>query len=208
MFTELGPDFIMIENLILSALFGTGILIVFYITYSKISIGRSFAFTLILLPPVSCMVAMIISNDFYIAVGMVGALSIIRYRHSMKDAKNLMFVFWAVSAGLACGFTQRRIAVVSFMIIALIALAVYFITERRRTGMLVVRTCGSAEDIEEILKELSISYNVRYKSLDEACDILFEIKSKFRRRKQIDSTVCERLMLLDEVSSVKFIENN
>jgi len=206
--TILGDDFLFLENLILAAICGVGIFIVFYFTYGKISVNRSFAFTLLMLPPVACLTAVIISNDIFLAVGMLGALSIIRYRHSMKEAKNLVFIFWAMTAGLAFGLTQRRIAVISSIVIAVLIFTVHIVVTRRRSGMLAVRTSGSTGEIEKILEEFSIAYDIKHKSLNEASDVLYELRHKKGIKAVLDNTVCEQIMLLEGVSSVKYIENN
>ena len=197
----------MLENMILSFLFGVGIFAVFYITYSKVSVSGSFAFTLIMLPPISCLVMLIIRNDLYLSVGMLGALSIIRYRYSMKEAKNLLFVFWAVTMGLACGILQRRTALVAFILIAAVAILIHFVFERKNTAMLAVKTSGSAQEIEKILKKLAITYDVKHTSLDKTSDILYEIKPE-KGKKQFDKRLCEKISLLKGVSSVKFIKSN
>jgi uncharacterized membrane protein YhiD involved in acid resistance len=215
-----------ITNLILASLCGIGIFIVFFITYKKISVSRSFSCTLILLSPVACVVALIISNNIVVAVGMVGALSIIRFRHSMKESKNLVFVFWAVTAGLACGLGLKRIAVVSCAIIAVLVVVTHFLIERRRYGTLAVKTSGSIDEIENIFKEHTVQYKINYQSIDrqstgkqntdhqdtdhqsikEKSDILYEIKHKGGYRRINQSVICKRIMLLEGVSSVKYIE--
>jgi len=207
MFAQYVPDALMLENMILSSVLGVGILAVFYITNRKVSVNSGFAFTLIMLPPISCLVMLIIRNDLFWSVGMLGALSIIRYRYSMKEAKNLLFVFWAVTMGLACGIMQRRTALVAFIIIAVVTILIHFVFERKNTAMLAVKTNGSAGEIEKILKELEIAYDVKHTSLDKTSDILYEIKPE-KGKKMLDKRLCEKILLLEGVSSVKFIKSN
>jgi len=202
------PDSLMLENMIVSSLLGVGIFAIFYITYRNVSVSGSFAFTLIMLPPISCLVMLIIKNDLFFSVGMLGALSIIRYRYSMKDAKNLLYVFWAVTMGLACGLLHRRTALVSFIIIAAVALLIHFVFERKNTAMLAVKTSGSAEDVEKILRELAITYDVKHTSLSDVSDILYEIKPGKGKKELFDKSLCEKIILLEGVSSVKFIKSN
>jgi len=203
-----GTDLLMLENMLLSCLFGAAIFAVFYVTHRRLSVSKSFAFTLIMLPPISCLVALIIKHDLFLSVGMLGALSIIRYRHSMKESKNLLYVFWAVTMGLACALIQRRIAMVSFIIIMIVALAIHFVVERKNTAMLAVRTSGSAEDVENILRESTIRYEVKHTSLSDVSEILYEIKPGKGKKELFDKRLCEEIMLLKGVSSVKFIKNN
>jgi hypothetical protein len=136
------------ENMVLSSLCAIGILIVFHITSGRSTVNRSFAYTLIILPPVACMVSMIITNAFVVAVGMVGALSIIRFRHIVRESKDLAFVFWSVSTGIGCGVTQiRRIVIPTSIIIAVLILAVRLLQGARHFGTLSVKTSGSVLDV-------------------------------------------------------------
>jgi hypothetical protein len=205
-------NIMIIENLLLALLCGVGILIVFFITYSKVSVNSSFAFTLLLLPPISGMIALVINNDIVLAIGMVGSLSIVRFRHSMKESKNLVFIFWAVTAGIACGLSLRFLAVLSCAMIAVFIRAVHFITRHRNYGMLTIKA-GPVEDIthftdeiENIFKELSLKYEIKYKSTGQTTDILYELKNKKGIGIKSDKTINTRIMEVDNVSSVKFIK--
>ena len=194
-----------IENLILASICGIGILAVFNITYRKISVSRNFTYTLILLPPVSCMIALGISNNIVIAAGMLGSLSIIRFRNSLKETKDLVFIFWAVTAGITCGLSLRRITVIWCCIVAGLALAISYFSGRRCHGTLAVRTSGDSEGIERIFNEYAVKYDLKYKNMDESSDLLYECKYKKELDKEIAKTICERIMLIDGVISVKFI---
>jgi len=203
---EVIGDFLIFYLLLLAALCGILIVVIFYITYRNTSVNRSFIFTLLMLPPVACMVAMIITNGIVLAVGMVGALSIVRFRHSMKESKNLVFIFWAVTSGLACGLALTRIALFSSAVIAIFVLAIHFFTERRRSGTLAVHTTGGTDEVEIILNGFPVEYSIKYESLGETSNILFEIKHKGKTNKGIYKTICEKVFSLEGVTSVKYIE--
>jgi uncharacterized membrane protein YhiD involved in acid resistance len=171
-------------------------------------------FTLLMLPPVACMVAMIITNDLVLAVGMVGALSIVRFRHSMKESNNLVFIFWAVTAGIACGLGLLRIAAISSTIIAVFMLAIHFITVYKRSGTLSVRTTGGAEksviskdEVERVLNGFPMKYSIKYESLGETSDVLYDIKHRGIRKRDVFKTICKEILSLEGVTSVKYIES-
>ena len=195
-------QFDVIYNLLFAIMCGVGIFTIFYITHRKISVSRSFAFTLILLPPVAAMVSVIVTNDIVLAVGMLGALSIIRFRHSMKESKNLVFVFWAVTSGIACGLSFRKLTVIWCAMIAVILLAIHFFSGFKRIGTLSVKTSGSAEDIEGVFDELSLKYSLKYRNTNETSDLLYE----FRHKKGIEKHICGKIIKLEGVSAVRFIE--
>jgi hypothetical protein len=198
------PEFI--DNVVLSILCGVGIFAVYYVTNKKISVSNSFVYTLILLPPVSSMIATIAVNDLILVAGMLGALSIIRFRHSMKESKNLVFVFWAVTAGIACGLSFRVITALWCIIIATAMLLIHFLYGLKRLASLTIKTNGNIEEIENIIKGLSVSYETKYKNVGETSEILYELKHKVKTGKSFEKNICEKIMSVDGVFSVKFLE--
>lgn len=199
-------DFRVFINLGFALLFGISIFAVFYFTHRKISVSRSFAFTLVLLSPIAAMVSVIVSNDIVLAVGMLGALSIIRFRHSMKESDNLVYVFWAVTAGISCGFSYVVITFAWCALAAAAALAIHFIGKHRSYAALTVKTRGKAEGIEDVLREFSLDYELKYQNANDTSDMLFELKHKKGAKGLSGSALCDRLMQLDGVSSVNFVE--
>jgi len=194
-----------IENILISVLCGAVIFIVFYLTNRKVSVSNSFSYTLILLPPVACMLTMVINTNIALAIGMLGTLSIIRFRHSMKESKNIAFVFWAVTVGITCGLSYREYLYVWFAIVAVAALLVSFIFKNRYVGTLSIKTEGDIETIEDILYEYSIPYEIKYKNMDNISDILFELRYRKKNAKFISEVICEEMMEVDGVLSVRFI---
>lgn len=82
-----------------------GILI--YYVYKRFFTGvvysRSFAVTLVDMCVLTCMVTLAISTNVVISLGMVGALSIVRYRTAVKDPLDLLYLFWAITTGITAG---------------------------------------------------------------------------------------------------------
>lgn len=201
----LGFELGVMMNPAVALLCGVGIFIVYYLTNRSIALSSSFSYTLILLPPVSAIVAFIVSNDIVLVAGMLGALSIVRFRHSVKESQNLVFVFWAVTAGIAAGLGFRKLTMLLCAVLGIAALAIHFISMRRSYATLAVKTSGSAEDIESVLKEHSLKYDVKYRNSNEVSDVLYELKRK-NILAPVSSAACDKIMQLDGVSSVKFVE--
>ena len=72
-------------------------------THSGIAYTRSFFFTLILMPPAVAMIMMAIGSNVALSLGLVGALSIIRFRTVIKDTRDMTFLFVAIGIGLTAG---------------------------------------------------------------------------------------------------------
>lgn len=80
---------------------------VIYLIYSKFYVGviysRSFAVTLVGMTVLTAMVTLAISTNIVISLGMVGALSIVRFRTAIKDPMDLLYLFWAITTGITAG---------------------------------------------------------------------------------------------------------
>ena len=72
-------------------------------TYSGVMYSKNFNITIMLISTVTSMVMMIIGSNLALSLGMVGALSIIRFRSAIKDPKDIGFLFWGIAVGLSTG---------------------------------------------------------------------------------------------------------
>lgn len=91
-------------------------------THSGVAYTRSFFLTLLLISPIVTMVMMAIGSNVALSLGLVGSLSIIRFRTVIKDAKDMVFLFLAIAVGLCCGANAWLVAVIGTLAISLIAL--------------------------------------------------------------------------------------
>ena len=110
-------------NLLFSFVLGLGISMLYRRTHRSLSFNASFAVSLILLNVIVCAAMMVIGNSLARAFGMVGALSLVRFRTVLKDTKDITYVFFALVAGMACGIGNYPVALASTAVIGLIILA-------------------------------------------------------------------------------------
>jgi len=89
-------------------------------THSGVAYTRSFFLTLMIIAPIVTMVMLAIGSNVALSLGLVGALSIIRFRTVIKDAKDMTFLFLAIGVGLCCGANAWMVAVIGTAIISLI----------------------------------------------------------------------------------------
>lgn len=79
--------------------------------YAGVIFSRSFAMTLVGMSVLTCMVTLAISSNVVISLGMVGALSIVRFRTAVKDPLDLLYLFWSITAGITTGAGMYLLAV-------------------------------------------------------------------------------------------------
>src|SRR5690625_5583288 len=79
---------------------------------------RSFLTTFVLISPIVTMVVYFIQGDLVVSLGLVGSLSIIRFRTPIKDTRDMVFLFWSIAVGLGAGTGNWTITIVASIIVA------------------------------------------------------------------------------------------
>jgi len=98
------------------------LLIIYRYTWRGVLYNHNFARSLILVSMITCLVILPISSNIVLSLGMVGALSIVRYRTALKDPMDIAFMFWAISIGLTSGAGFFIVAIIGTLAIGLIIL--------------------------------------------------------------------------------------
>lgn len=154
-----------IGNLLIALLCGIIISLVYKFSYKGVNYAASFSVSLIMLTMITSVVIMVIGNNLARAFGMVGAMSIIRFRTAIKDAIDIMFIFFALAIGLACGVKLYAIAIFSTVFICLVFIAISkmnFSITRKKEFLLQVMAYTSLYNENQIEKHL-LKYCSRHK---------------------------------------------
>ena len=104
--------------------FGLGVFIFFIYkkTFSGVMYSSSFALTLIALTMITTVVILAVSSNVVLSLGMVGALSIVRFRTAIKEPSDIAFLFWAIAVGIVLAAGMIPLAIIGSVIIGLIIL--------------------------------------------------------------------------------------
>ncbi len=113
-------------NILAAFILGFIISSIYRITYKGYSYSSAFVNTLVIISMVTTIVMMIIGDNLARAFGLVGAMSIIRFRTAVKDTRDIAFVFFALSAGMATGAGSIMIGTVGTILISIVILILYF----------------------------------------------------------------------------------
>ncbi len=145
---------------LLAALF---ILYIYQRTMRQSALNRSFCISLLLVCCISSMMVLTITSSLALSLGMVGALSIIRFRTAVKDASDTAFLFWSVAAGITSGAGFFLLTLAGCLFVGLVCiLCVILFDKMGKPFLLVVRmnTDVTAEQIEQLLKQRSLSFSL------------------------------------------------
>ena len=162
-FTPINVAIALIAALIMSVI----IALVYKKTYRGVLYSPSFALTLILLTLVTTPVVMAIGSNVALSMGMVGALSIVRFRTAVKDPLDTAYMFWAITMGILIGSNAYVIAVVAVLAISVIMLAISYLRLRKQNNyLLVLHYDEEAQvDIENTLKRSTKFFRMRSKTI-------------------------------------------
>lgn len=162
---------------------GTIIALIYKKTYRGVLYSPSFTLTLILLCLVTTPVVMCIGSNVALSMGMVGALSIVRFRTAVKDPLDTAYMFWAITMGILVGSNAYVIAVVALLGISVIMLAISYLRLRKPNGYLLVLHYeeDAQTDIENTLKRNVRFYRMRSKTVTRSgAEMTVEIRLDHR----------------------------
>ena len=110
----------------LSFLLSLYIVFVYRLVYAGVLYSKRFSLSLVVLSLVTSVVILAISSNVVLSLGMVGALSIVRFRTAVKDVMDTVFMFWAIVNGIICGAGFILISIIACLAIGILILAVFY----------------------------------------------------------------------------------
>ncbi|MEG0741834.1 MAG: DUF4956 domain-containing protein [Clostridia bacterium] len=158
-------------------------------TYAGVVYSRSFAASLVGMTVLTCAIIVTIQSNVVLSLGMVGALSIVRYRTAIKDPMDLLYLFWAVADGIAIGAGMFYIA-----LLLMLAMSVLLLCLKNRRGtreemyILLVHYDGDGVD-EQVRRSLgTCRYKVMSKTLRKRdVEMAIEVRIKHNNLNMLDA---------------------
>lgn len=167
--------------------------------------NRNFNLSLIALSVITAAVILTIQSNIVISLGMVGALSIVRFRTAIKDPMDLVFLFWSISAGIICGAGFAVVAVVASIVITVIIL----LFDRVPAGATPVILLVNASDyktegqIMEIVEKYCGMFQVKARNLTkDKLNMAVEVRTGDGGR------LVEELMDVESVTSASLVDHD
>ena len=168
-------------TLVLGFAIGLFIFLVYKKTYQGVMYASSFGVTLIALTMITGMVILAVTSNVVLSLGMVGALSIVRFRTAIKEPLDIAFLFWAIAAGIVLAAGMIPLAVIGSVVIGLILLV--FVNKKSHTNpyIVVIRCMDHAteEKAVDYLKSMCDRCTVKSKSAQKgSIELNLEIRLK------------------------------
>lgn len=208
-FLESATDFSVVDTLValvFAFIIGMFIFAIYKKTCAGIMYSNNFALTLIGLTLVTTLVIMAVTSNVILSLGMVGALSIVRFRTAIKEPIEIVYLFWSIAAGIVIGAGLIPLAVIGSVIIGL----VLFIMASRKTHenpyMLVLHAENEAGESAamELLKANTDKMVVKAKTVTASgIELSAEVKLK-----DASTSFITKLCRLDGVTSASLVSYN
>ncbi len=141
--------------ILVALLVSTFIFFIYWYTFRGVVYSYSFNVAILMMCLLTSLIILTISSNVVLSLGMVGALSIVRYRTALKDPMDIVFMFWAVAVGISTGAGIYSVSIIGSLVTGgiLVLLNKYKIKDRRY--MLIIHYTEEANDsLRHILKEI------------------------------------------------------
>jgi hypothetical protein len=172
--------FLIIMNILVATILGSFIALVYRKFFVGVLFQKSFALSIILATIVTTLVIMVISGNLVLSLGMVGALSIVRFRAAIKDPLDVVYLFWAIGAGIATGVSQYSVVFIASIFIAIVLYFARNFATKSKPSLLIVAAGGDhIDDLENIFSKINKSCSQRSKSINSrGVEFVYEIDQR------------------------------
>ena len=164
-----------------TAILGVYIFLAYRVAVRNEFYSKDFNITLVLMSVVTAAIVLAIQSNLVISLGMVGALSIIRFRTAVKSPLDLFFLFWSISVGIICGANLFVLAGFMCVIVTVILLVLCIFRAPIRLKLLVLNCKGldEAEGLYNEVKKYCSFVRVKNKTVSRDCvEVIIEFKSR------------------------------
>ena len=171
--------FDMVLSMVLAFGIGMFIFLVYKKTYAGVMYSASFGVTLVALTMITTLVILAVTSNIVLSLGMVGALSIVRFRTAIKEPLDIAFLFWAIAAGIVLAAGLIPLAVFGSVVIGIILLIFANRKESAKPYIVVLRCDGqeSENKASSFLAEKTSRCVVKSKTASkDRCEISYEIR--------------------------------
>ena len=173
-----------LQDVILNFLGASLVAVLIFVTYKMSHSGpvysTRFNVSLVMLTLVTTLVMNVIGNNIALSLGMVGALSIVRFRTAIKDPRDTAFIFWGIAVGICCGVSEFMIAAIGSSVIFLFLFLFGFVKVSDRYLIVIRGERKCSREIKGFMREQfdkDVSIRVQ-NTTDEQVEFIYEVAQK------------------------------
>lgn len=198
-------------NLCAAALLGFLIFISYGISHRGTIYSKKFNASLVALTVLTGTVMTVIGNNIALSLGMVGALSIVRFRTAIKDSRDTVYIFWTIIAGICCGVGDYMVAAIGSTVTFLVLLLLGCIKSDNRM-LLIIRAGRSKQSAiqSQVFKMFHHKAVLRVRNTSEShVEFIYEITQKLLyETEKKENNVCDAIYALGDIEYVNVVMQN
>ena len=175
-------------------------------TYNGVMYNPRFNVSLVMITMITTIVMVVIGSNISVSLGMVGALSIIRFRTAVKDPRDTAFIFWGVVSGLACGTQNYTIVLAGSVVICLVLFIFKKVVSGDDKYLLIIK----GTDLDTSAIDKYVEKNTKYAMCkgkyvkNSNVELIYDIKLKNKKDDAIFNTLKDNL----NIDTVNLVANN
>lgn len=202
-----------ILNFIAAAIIACLIYVSYRASHSGAVYSERFNVSLIMLTLITTLVMNVIGNNIALSLGMVGALSIVRFRTAIKDPRDTAYIFWAIAVGICCGVSDYLIAAIGSAVIFAFLLLFGFVRNNERIMIVINGSSKAQEEIEKKMEALFVGkalmrvHNVSVEG--QVSEYIYEVSDKIvRKSENINGPLRSNLSAIEGVSQISIVRQD
>ena len=181
------------------------IYITYRITYTGVSYNNKFAITNFVILLIASVLMMMISSNIAISLGMVGALSIVRYRTAIKDPNDTLFLFWSIIEGLCVGAQMLLLAAISTLFIAVVIIVFSYLGAFRQKYLLIIRGGAESVSVEQVRLLINQTYPKNRIRTSDYSEAGFEMIVEITSKTPVDEEFVKGIRGMDGIRTVNWL---
>ena len=198
-----------ILNILVAVILGGVIYLSYYFTHAGGVYSKKFNVSLITLTVLTATVMTVIGNNIALSLGMVGALSIVRFRTAIKDSRDTTYIFWTIIVGICCGVGDYVVACVGSGVVFLLVLG------RVKNDNRILLIIRGARNMERRMEAIVFDYfeakaMLRVKNTSrESIELIYEMPRKiYLLSNKKEKSIAEMLYELESIEYVNIVTQN
>ena len=191
--------------MLIASLLALYIFVVYRVLTRKTFYSKSFNISLAGISLITCGIILTIQSSIVVSLGMVGALSIVRFRTAIKDPMDLMFLFWAIAVGIICGVGMAEIGLLLSLILTVGILVLNCLPVAKAPMMLVVNASDldAESEVMKVVSKYAKFHTVKSRNMTKfSLDLIVELRTGE------GSALIREVLAFDSVESASLLSHD
>ena len=193
--------------LVLSFCLGLFIYLVYKKTYAGVMFSRAFGGALVAMTMITTMVILAVTSNVVLSLGMVGALSIVRFRTAIKEPMDIAFLFWAIAGGIVLAAGMIPLAIIGSIIIGLIMIIFCNVKSAQKPYIAIIN-CENADAEKKVADYLKANTGKSLVKSKSAQASGIELSYEVTLKKNDDTDFVTAISQMEGVSSAVLVSYN